>query len=286
MCALSYLNEKNRMKQIEPVSFDRKMRYNSAISFNLYREVSDMAQGFLEQQAKRINRKNKRLFLFLLVVDVGLIGGIFFAVRGVMDLSDYTTRKVVAGLVILGVLMLISVIFGLVVSARSAADSSKSLILLFPERTKEETARIIDREVAEGKVLVDEYVGEFSDGQTPYGDRILLLPSYFLFCSAMGKVTVIPRDKIYWICAQAGRKGRSSFIVRLIVFNEKKTFYIEGVDVAHVEKIADKLYRHIPNVFSGYDPFTLSYELDALFDKNRGEFVRFYEEERRKKGLA
>lgn len=245
-----------------------------------------MAQGFLEQQAKRINRKNKRLFLFLLVLNAGLIGGIYFAVREAMDLSDYRTQKVVAGLVILGVLVMVSVIVGLAASARSAADSSKSLILLFPGNTKEETAQIIDREVAEGKVLVDEYVGEFSDGQTPYGDRILLLPSYFLFCSAMGKVTVIPRDKIYWICAQVGRKGRSSFIVRLIVFNEKKTFYIEGVDVAHVEKIADKLYRHMPNVFSGYDPFTLSYELDALFDRNRGEFVRFYEEEKKKRGMA
>ena len=224
-----------------------------------------MAQGFLEQQAKRINRKNKRLFLFLLVLNAGLIGGIYFAVREAMDLSDYRTQKVVAGLVILGVLMMVSVIIGLVASARSAADSSKSLILLFPGNTKEETAQIIDREVAEGKVLVDEY---------------------FLFCSGMGKVTVIPRDKIYWICAQVGRKGRSSFIVRLIVFNEKKTFYIEGVDVAHVEKIADKLYRHMPNVFSGYDPFTLSYELDALFDRNRGEFVRFYEEEKKKRGMA
>lgn len=243
-----------------------------------------MTQGFLEQQAKLANRKNRKLFLFLFVVDVCLIGGILFAVRGAMDFSDYRTKKVVAGLAVLAAIMLISVIVGLAASARSAADSSKSLLLLFKEQTSDEVAGVIDREVAEGKVLVDEYVEEFPEGKTPRGERIMLLPSYFLFRNSMGKITVIPRDKIYWICAQVGRKGRSSFIVRLIVFNEKKTFYIEGTDVARLEKIADELYRYIPNVFCDYDTFTLSYELDALFDKNRGEFVRFYEEEKKKRG--
>ena len=49
-----------------------------------------------------------------------------------------------------------------------------------------------------------------------------------------------------------------------------------------VEKIADKLYQYIPNVFSKYDSFILSYELEDLFDKNREAFLKFYEEEKTK----
>lgn len=81
---------------------------------------------------------------------------------------------------------------------------------------------------------------------------------------------------------RTGIKGSSSFIVRLLIFTEKKTFYLDGGNIEHVEKIADELYQYIPNVFSAYDPFVLSYELEKLFDKKREEFLRFYEEEKRK----
>lgn len=84
-----------------------------------------------------------------------------------------------------------------------------------------------------------------------------------------------------------GRKGQSSFIVRLLIFTEIKTFYVEGADVTHMNEIADKLYQYIPNVFSEYDPFVLSYELENLFDKNRAEFINFYESEKEKqRGLV
>ena len=86
---------------------------------------------------------------------------------------------------------------------------------------------MIDQEVAEGKVLLEKYIYEFTEGKKPYGQRIMLLPSYLLLVNGMGKITAIPRDKIYWHCAQVGRKGSSSFIVRLLIFTEKKTFSVE-----------------------------------------------------------
>ena len=52
--------------------------------------------------------------------------------------------------------------------------------------------------------------------------------------------------------------------------------------MAHIQKIADKLYQYIPNVFGAYDPFVLSYELETLFDKDRAAFIQFYEKEKNK----
>lgn len=244
-----------------------------------------MEQGFLEQEAKKANQRNRKLFTVLTVVFLVLMAVICFAVKDIFDFDDARAVKVIVCLGIMAGVMLISVVIGLIASIRSAADASRSLLLPFAERTKEEAARLINREAAEGKILVDEYIYEFAQGKEPYGARVILLPSYLLLGNGMGKITIIPREKIYWLCAQVGRKGSSSFIVRLVIFTEKKTFYVEGVDVDHVEKLAQRLYQYIPNVFDAYDPFVLSYELEQLFDKNRAEFLRFYEEEKRKNNI-
>ena len=108
------------------------------------------------------------------------------------------------------------------------------------------------------------------------------MPSYLLLCGNKNKITVIPRDKIYWIVAQVGQKG-GSFRVQLLIFTEKKIFNMVGVDIEHVVGIADKIYQYIPNVFSDYDPFILSYELEKVFAKGRAEFLKFYENEKMKK---
>lgn len=242
-----------------------------------------MEQGFLEQEAKRVNKKIKKLYFILLLVVVSLIAFIGFMVKDSIDLSDYRTKKILVYLAILVGFMLVSVVLVLFLSGRAAADASKSLLLPFKDKAREEVAEIIDREIAEGKVQVDEYIATFPEGKTPRGERVILLPSYLLRINDIGQILAIPRDKIYWVCAQVGRKGQSSFIVRLLIFTEARTsFYMDGVDVTHVKEIVDKLYQYIPNVFSEYDPFVLSYELEKLFDKNRAEFIKFYENEKRK----
>lgn len=93
------------------------------------------------------------------------------------------------------------------------------------------------------------------------------------------KVTAIPRDKIYWICAQVGTKG-GPYIVKLLIFTENKIYSLTGVDIEHVQNIAGKLYQYIPNIFSDYDPFALSYELEKMFAKNPVEFLNLYENEK------
>lgn len=241
--------------------------------------------GFLEQESIKANKKNRKLFLILFFVFIVLIAGIGFAVKDSLDLSDYKTKKVLAYAAILTFIMLFCVIFMLIKSSRPAVNG-KNLLLPFKENTKEAVGMIVDREVADGMVQVDEYIYKFKENQKPYGERIMLLPSYLLLFNGMGAITAIPRDKIYWICAQVGRKGASSFIVRLMVFTEIKTFYVDGVEIEHVEGIAKKLYQYIPNIFSEYDPFILSYKLDTLFDKKRAEFLKFYEGEKRKYDLS
>lgn len=239
-----------------------------------------MEQGFLAREAKRASSKNKKMILILLLVFVSLLAFIGFMIKDEIDLSDDRTQKIVlCGAILMG-LMLVCAALMLFLSMRAAADGSKSLRFLFPGETREKVAATIDREVAEGQILVDEYTEAFPEGKTPRGERVMLLPTYLLYRNSLGQILAIPREKIYWICAQAGRKGRSSFIVRLLIFTEQKTFYVEGADVAHMQKIVDKLYQYIPNVFGAYDPFVLSYELEALFDNNRAAFLQFYEKEK------
>ncbi len=243
-----------------------------------------MNKGFLAQQSEQANQKNRKLFSGLLIVYVAIIAVVGFAVRDSVDFSDYTTVKVLVSVAVLSAVMLVSVIFGLIRSGRAAADGSRSLVLLFPE-VKRAVAERIDREIAEGKILVDEYVDAFPEGKKPHGERVILIPSYLLLINGMGAVTAVPREKIYWVCAQAGRTG-SSFIVRLMIFNEKKTLYMEGADVGHLQAVADKLYQYIPNVFRDYDVDKISYDMDRLFDKNREEFIRICEEEKKRNGLS
>lgn len=67
-------------------------------------------------------------------------------------------------------------------------------------------------------------------------------------------------------------KGGGAFRVKLLIFTKKKIFNMVEGDIEHVVGIADKLYQYIPNVFSDYDPFILSYELEKVFVKDRAEF--------------
>lgn len=240
-----------------------------------------MNQSFLEQESIKANKKNRKLFLILLFVYIVLIAGIAFTVKDSIDFSDYDTKKILVCGAILTVIMLFSVVFMLIKSSRVAVNG-KNLILPFKENTKEAVGKIIDREVADGMVQVDEYINEFTEKQKPGGERVMLIPSYLLLFNGMGPITAIPREKIYWVCTQVGRKGETSYIVRLMVFTENKIFDMDGVDIEHMKKISDKIYQYIPNVFHEYDPFILSYELDKLFSKNREEFLRFYENEKRK----
>ena len=116
------------------------------------------------------------------------------------------------------------------------------------------------------------------------------MPSYLLLCGGKGgpkgtsKVTAIPCQKIYWICAQAGIKG-GPFIVRLLIFTENKIYSLTGTDIEHVQRIADKLYQYIPNIFSDYDPFTLSYQLEEIFAKNPADFLNICAKEKAQKSL-
>lgn len=239
-----------------------------------------MKQGFLEQESKRGNKRVwKKLFIELLII-ICLVAFIGFAVKDTIDFSDEKTRKLLPYIYIVIGMIVLSVVFQIFHSIMILVNG-KNLTLPFKENTKAAVGEIIDREVAEGKVLVEEYIYEFSEEEKPKGERVILLPSYLLICNGMGHVMAIPRDKIYWICAQTGIKGRSSFMVRLLIFTEKRTFYLNGVDIPQMGKIADKLYQYIPNVFSEYASFPLYYELEELFEKNRGAFLKLYEEKKK-----
>lgn len=245
-----------------------------------------MKQGFLAQESERINRASRKTSMKLIIVFVCALAIIYFGARDSIDFSDMSVGTIPFYLAVLVGIMVVCTVIRLIASGRAAGDGS-NLLLPFGESAAE-AAQIIDREAQEGKILVEEYIEEFADEKKAHGEKIVLLPTYLLLCGINGgpkgtsRVMAIPRSKIYWICAQVGYKG-GPFRVRLLIFTEHKMYSLTGVDIEHVQRIAEKIYRYIPNVFSDYDPFELSYELEKMFAKNPVEFFDFYEKERSKK---
>lgn len=239
-----------------------------------------MEQGYLERESNKANRTSRKTLFRLSAAFFILLAFIYILWRDSFDINDPSNREILFILKILIGIMLLTIAVRLF-QTRRVAMNGENIILPFGEDTKEAVAKKIDQEASEGKVQVEEYIYEFSEGKTPYGEKVTLTPSYLLLFSDRNKVTVIPRNKIYWICAQVGQKG-GPFYVRLLIFTENKMYALTGVDIEHVQNIADKLYQYIPNVFCEYDPFILSYELEKLFAKNRSEFLKLYEMERSK----
>lgn len=240
-----------------------------------------MNQGYLEQQSKQINQATRKRLLGALIAYICIIAVLYVLLKDSFDFNDPSSRQVFGYAAVFTVIMMIAIVVGLFKSSRTAVNG-RNLILPFDENTKEAVGRMIDQEAAEGKIQVEEYIYHFEEGKKPYGERVVLLPSYLLLVGHGNKITAIPRDKIYWICAQVGHKG-GSFRVQLLIFTEKKIFNMVGVDIEHVQNIADKIYQYIPNIFSDYDTFTLSYELEKLYAANRTEFLNFYENEKKKR---
>lgn len=239
-----------------------------------------MAQEYLERESSKANRSYRKTLFRLTAVFFILLALIYFLGRDSFDFNTPSGREVLFILKIIIGIMLLAIAVGLFKTGRTARNG-ENLILPFGEETKEAAAKKINQEAAEGKLQVEEYIDVFAEGKMPHGEKVTLTPSYLLIGGDRNKITVIPRNKIYWICAQAGQKG-GPFYVRLLIFTENKMYALTGVDIEHVEKIAEKLYQYIPNVFCDYDPFLLSYELEKLFARDRAEFLRLYEMEKAK----
>lgn len=235
-----------------------------------------MAQGFLEQESINANRRNRKLFLSMLAFFACMAGFLYFATKNTIDTSDPRDQKLIFLFFLLIGLMLFCTAVGLLASILPARNG-KNLILPCGETTKEAAAELIDREVAEGKILYEGFMNH--NTVRPYPNRVILLPTYLLLVGEMGRVTAIPRDKIYWLCAQVGYKG-GPYFVRLLLFTERQLIEFNGNDIEHTQKIAADLYQYIPNVFSQYDSQEFCHRLERLFRENPAKFLEFYEQER------
>lgn len=245
-----------------------------------------MKQGYLAQESERVNRATRKTLFKLMIVFICALAIIYFVGKDSINFSDISYGTVPFYMVILIGLTLVCVVIKLIATGQVARNGN-NLVLPYQDNTQEAAGKIIDKEALEGNILVEEYIYKFTDEKKVCGEKIVLMPSYLLLCGIKGgpkgtsKITAIPRQKIYWVCAQVGYKG-GPFIVKLLIFTENKIFSLTGVDKEHVQNIADKLYQYIPNVFSDYDPFVLSYELEKIFAKNPEEFFRIYENEKKR----
>ena len=231
-----------------------------------------MELEFLEKESVKAGKKGRRLAVFGFVLCIIIVGGLALLYKDGIDMNDYRNKEILFyASIMVGFLLIMSVIRFL--RSGKTAKNGKNLILPFKEATKAEAAEIINREAAEGKILVDEYIDKFKEGEKPYGERVVLTPSYILLFNGIGPITAIPVSKVDWLCAEIGISGRSSFRVRLLVFTEKKYYALDGFDIDHAKSVAEKLYKYIPNIFSEYDyNFSLPHMLEKTFNKSREEY--------------
>lgn len=247
-----------------------------------------MKQDFLESEAKCGKKRNRKTISILFIIVVSLYVFLYFATRNDIDLSKSDDRMLFMIFIALAAVMLFSVLVQLIWSILPAKNG-KNLILPLEETDRQTAAEIINREVAEGRVLFEKDVeAENTVWRGKYHERIMLLPSYLIWNQTSGRVTAVPRSKIYWIGVKtAYRRDGDLFYVKLFIFTEKKLLDIEGNDVEHTQKLAEELYRYIPNVFKnaeamkkmGAEEFT--YFLEQLFNRNHREFLEFYETEKK-----
>lgn len=241
-----------------------------------------MARNYLEQESIRENASRRKLFLGLFIFFACVSVFLYFAVGNSMDLSKPQDKKLFVIFAVMAGLMLFCTAVQLITSMLPAKNG-KNLILPLKENTREAVAEIINREAAEGKILYEGFMNQNTIKK--YSDRITILPSYVLLIRTMGKITAIPRDKIYWICAQLGYKG-GPFYVRLLIFTEKMLIDFDGNDFEYLTEVVENIYQYIPNVFKDYikehDITDLPYILEKLYNENRAAFIGLYEEEKRK----
>lgn len=241
-----------------------------------------MERGYLEQESIRGNARRRKLFLGLFVVFSCICAFLYLAVRNSIDLSKPNDKKLFVIFAVMAGLMLFCTIVQLMISILPAKNG-RNLILPLEENTREAVAEIINREVAEGKILYEGLMNHKTIKK--YSDRIAILPSYVLLIREIGKITAIPRDKIYWICAQPGYKG-GPYYVRLLIFTEKKLIDFDGNDIEHMMEVAENIYQYIPNVFKDYSTqhgmTNLPFVLEKLYNENRAAFISLYEEEKQK----
>ena len=241
-----------------------------------------MATNFLEEESISANKKLRRLQLIFIVIFIAALAIIYFGVGDeLFDFSDRRTKLIAAVLLGGAGIMLISTIITLLFTMRPAKNG-KNLLLPLEETTPEKAAEIINREVAEGKIL---YEGT-RDYNTPikHDTRVLLTPSYLLLIGySMEKISAIPCDRILWIGAQLGYKG-GPYSVRLIIFTREKMLDYGVNDFEQAKRIAEGLYQYIPNVFRNLDWQDVNFPhiLENLYQKNRDLFLEMYEEEKEK----
>lgn len=241
-----------------------------------------MATNFLEEESISANKKLRRLQLIFIAIFVAALAIIYLGVGDeLFDFSDRRTRLIAAVLLVGAGIILISTIITLIFTMRPAKNG-KNLLLPLEETTPEKAAKIINREVAEGKIL---YEGT-RDYNTPikHDTRVLLTPSYLLLIGySMEKISAIPCDRILWIGAQLGYKG-GPYSVRLIIFTREKMLDYGVNDFEQAKRIAEGLYQYIPNVFRNLDwqDVTFPHMLENLYQKNRDLFLEMYEEEKGK----
>ena len=241
-----------------------------------------MATNFLEEKSISANKKLRRLQLIFIAVFIAALAIIYFGIGDeLFDFSDRRTKLIAAVLLGGAGIMLISTIITLLFTMRPAKNG-KNLLLPLEETTPEKAAEIINREVAEGKIL---YEGT-RDYNTPikHDTRVLLTPSYLLLIGySMEKISAIPCDRILWIGAQLGYKG-GPYSVRLIIFTREKMLDYGVNDFEQAKRIAEGLYQYIPNVFRNLDWQDVNFPhiLENLYQKNRDLFLEMYEEEKGK----
>ena len=225
-----------------------------------------MVKNFLANEADRTFKGIRKFIIICWAVCIAGLSTLFIIAQTEASAMDVLPRFLIGFPVALAAITAL-LVFRIIKDRRGATEYG-NLIVHSDEVPRDVVGRTIDEEADNGMILVDEFINI-----KPRGPKVMLLRSYLLICDQ--KVTAIPVDKIFWICAQVGYKG-GPFIVRIKIFAERKIYDVDCTFVDHTKDIVDKIYLHIPNIFSEYDVFDLSYRLEEAFNNNYNQFLDFY----------
>jgi hypothetical protein len=146
-----------------------------------------MATTYRAQISEKANKKKRKIFTAALIFFIVVGGGVAFALKDSMDMSDPSDKKLAGLFIGLAAFMLFICIFGLISSIKTATKG-QCLILPFNDRTKEDAAKM-ERDIAK--------VFQSPGGKERYWDEVALrecIDNYKVWVREIGQGEIIEID--------------------------------------------------------------------------------------------
>ncbi|MCL2059982.1 MAG: hypothetical protein FWH01_13170 [Oscillospiraceae bacterium] len=232
-------------------------------------------KGYLAKEATR-REKDAAVWMAFFIIIAGITGAIIYNIVRFMPEILFNFVIVFYGAAVLVLIVAASVTAYRLFKRGIFPDPYAGLTVYADGVDKYDAGRVIDSEAAQGKILVNANIRELAGNKIKTTEKkIVLMPSYLLIGTENNSFTVIPTRSIFWVCVQMAYRDNVP-IGKLKVFCDRKIHEVNNVEFLHAQHIVNELYRFMSNVFTAYNPFLLSVQLEHLFHKDYKQFVEIF----------